>query len=729
MKHTHYPTEHAILDQEELLKRLSHGYSTEDASHIANALNIALDALQHELPGRPRGIDVAVIVHQLNVDATTVQIALLTDPYLRDHLDTDTVRHRFGAKTAELVQKVNWLNNFDEYRKSEKKQPDQAELLRSMLLAVVNDVRPVLVKLGYRLQRLRIMRHAEDTDFRRTIANETLELFTPLANRLGVGQLKWEMEDLSFRYIDAEEYRRLAKSLASNRAAREAFVHNFITELRQRIESAGIQARVFGRPKHIYSIHKKIERKDIPLEELYDLHAVRIIVKDIQTCYTVLGVVHSIWPHIPKELDDYIANPKPNGYQSLHTVVLGPEAKPVEIQIRTEEMHHFAEFGVAAHWRYKEGSRQDQALDQNVNTLRRILESRDDEQSLLDSFRSELFEDQIFVLTPKGQVIRLRKGATTVDFAYGIHTEVGHRCRGAKVNGKMVPLTYVLKSGERIEILTAKYGGPSLGWLDPHLGYVKTTHARNKIRAWFRQQDHERHIRAGKLILDDMRQKYSVRDLDTEKLARHFHLPRTEDLLLAIGRLDITINQLDNALKPSEKPPSPPLPSERKNQRGVARRIDENEITIQGVRNLVTHIARCCHPQPGDPIVGFVTMSRGIAIHRQDCENILGLQVTRQSRLLDVAWGSENLKNTVTLEILAVNRKGITKELTNLLASSGLEILKIQSRLDDEAEQVLIDITVAGGNSDMITRTLGELAELPDILEAKKLGADPREAH
>ncbi len=724
MKHTHYTSEHAVLDEEELLQRLSHGYSPEDRDLIANALQLALDALNHELSGRPRGIDVALIVHQLNVDATTVQVALLTDPYLRDHLETDKVRHRFGAKTADLVQKVNWLNTFDEYRKSENKQPDQAELLRSMLLAVVNDVRPVLVKLGYRLQRLRLMRNAEDEDFRRAIATETLDLFTPLANRLGVGQLKWEMEDLSFRYIDPDEYRRLAKSLASNRVGRETFIQHFITELRQRLDSAGIQARVFGRPKHIYSIHKKIERKDIPLEELYDLHAVRIIVKDVQTCYTVLGVVHSIWTHIPKELDDYIANPKPNGYQSLHTVVIGPEGKPVEIQIRTEEMHHFAEFGVAAHWRYKEGSRQDQALDQNVNTLRRILEARDDEQGILDSFRSELFEDQIFVLTPKGQVIRLRKGATPVDFAYGIHTEVGHRCRGAKVNGKMVSLTYDLKSGERIEILTAKHGGPSLGWLDPHLGYVKTTHARNKIRAWFRQQDHERHIRAGKLILDDMRQKHSVKELDTEKLARHFHQPRTEDLLLAIGRMDITSTQLDNALKPSETPPAQPVLSERRRRRGVARRIDEDEITIQGVRNLVTHIARCCHPQPGDPIVGFVTMSRGIAIHRQDCENILGLQVTRQNRLLDVAWGSDSARNTVNLEILAINRKGITKEVTQLLASNGLEILKIRNRSETDSEKVLIEVNVAGTGPEMITRTLGELAELPDLLEIRKIEQD-----
>ncbi|MEY4684155.1 MAG: diphosphokinase [Pseudomonadota bacterium] len=727
MKHTLYPPEQPPLDDEELLVRLNRGYPEEERALIASALELAIQASQHELPGRPRGIDVALIVHQLNVDATTVQVALLSDPHIRDSIDPSVIHHRFGAKTAELVQKVNWLNTFDEYRKSETKEPNQAELLRSMLLAVVNDVRAVMVKLAYRLQRLRLMRTSPDEQLRRDIAVETLDLFTPLANRLGVGQLKWEMEDLSFRYLDPEEYRRLAKSLASNRVGREAFVQHFIAELKHRLGAAGIDARVFGRPKHIFSIHKKIERKDIPLEELYDLHAVRVIVKDVPACYTVLGVVHSIWLHIPKELDDYIANPKPNGYQSLHTVVIGPEGKPVEIQIRTEEMHSFAEFGVAAHWRYKEGSRQDQALDQNVNALRRILEARDDEQGILDSFRSELFEDQIFVLTPKGQVIRLRKGATPVDFAYGIHTEVGHRCRGAKVNGKMVALTHSLKSGERVEILTAKHGGPSLGWLDPHLGYVKTTHARNKIRAWFRQQDHERHIRAGKMLLDDARHKLSLKEIDTESLAKHFHLPRSEDLFLAIGRLDITSNQLDNALKPTEKAVRPQS-TPRKTTRGVDRRINDNEIMIQGVRNLVTHIARCCQPQPGDPIVGFVTVARGIAIHRQDCKNVLGIPASRQNRLLDVTWGAEGHGAIVDLSIQAIDRKGIIKEITHLLAADGLEILKIQNRPVAENQKILIQVRVAGKSSAMINRTLGELAELPDVLEIRKEEPSPHSA-
>ena len=637
MKHTHYPPDVSQLPDGDLLARLSEGYSTEDRTQIAKALEWAETARQRDALTRPRGIDVALIVQQLKVDAPTVMAALLSDPYLRDSVGSETLLHQFGHPMAELVQKVNWLNTFDEYQKSENREPDQAELLRSMLLAVVNDVRAVLIKLAYRLQRLRLLRNSPEDPLRETIALETLDLFTPLANRLGVGQLKWEMEDLSFRYLEPEEYRRLAQSLASNRVAREGFVRQFMIDLQEKLQDAGIKARVFGRPKHLFSIHKKIERKDVSPDELYDLHAVRVIVKDIPTCYTVLGLTHSAWLHIPAELDDYIANPKSNGYQSLHTVVIGPEGKPVEIQIRTEDMHNFAEFGVAAHWRYKEGSKQDLAMDRNVNTLRQLLEAPHGERGILDSFRSEFFEDEIFVLTPKGQVIRLRKGATPVDFAYGIHTEVGHRCRGAKVNGRIVPLHHTLKSGERVEILTIKQGGPSLGWIDPHTGLVKTGHARNKIRAWFRQQDHERHIRAGKQILDQERQRLGLKEIDQEQLARHFHLPRTEDLLLAIGRVDLTQGQLAAALRPSQ-------PIQRGSQtattppRRVIHREGREDILIEGVRNLVTHMAQCCHPEPQTPIIGFLTSLRGIAIHRKDCINIKRLPNDKRERLMEVRW-------------------------------------------------------------------------------------------
>ena len=719
MKHSHYPADISSQSDSDLQDRLADGYGPEDRKKIADALAMAMNARNEDTLFRPRGIDVANIVRQLKVDATTVLVALLSDPYIRDSAPVGLIERRFGSQIAELVQKVNWLNTFDEYHKSDSKEPDQAELLRSMLLAVVNDVRAVLVKLAYRLQRLRLMKFSPDPDLRSRIALETLDLFTPLANRLGVGQLKWEMEDLSFRYLEPEEYRNIAKSLTANRASRENFVQHFILDLREKLETVDITAKVSGRPKHIYSIHKKLERKGVPLDELYDLHAVRVIVKDIPTCYTVLGLVHSRWTHIPKEFDDYIANPKANGYQSLHTVVVGPEGQPVEIQIRTEDMHSFAEYGVAAHWRYKEGSKQDQALDQNVNTLRQLLEHREDEQGILDSFRSEVFEDQIFVLTPKGQVSRLRKGSTPIDFAYGIHTEVGHRCRGAKVNGRMVPLTHELRSGEKVEILTARHGGPSLGWLDPHLGYVRTAHARNKIRAWFRQQDHDRHHKAGKLIFDRERQKLGIREADLESLAQHFHLQTGDELLLALGRTDITTNQLAAALKPDgliNRIPVRAIPVRRKSHSGPL----SDEITIQGVRNLVTHIARCCSPSPGEAIIGFVTVARGIAIHRRDCVNILQLPAEKHGRLMDVAWGNDPEAFPVELVASALDRKGLLKDITHILATEHINIIRTNSHTDTLQNTVVMDITVEVTDLAQLSHALDRIAEVHNVLEVRR---------
>ncbi len=716
MKHSLYHPDLSTRPSDELLARLSAGYKAEERQAIAEALELASEARDRDTLVRPRGIDVAPILRALKVDAMTVTVALLSDPYLRDTLDEYVIENRFGAATAALVRKVNWLNTFDEYRVEEVKEPNQVELLRSMLLAVVNDVRAVLVKLAYRLQRLRVLKE-QDLALRRKIALETLDIFSPLANRLGVGQLKWELEDLSFRYLYPEEYRRLARSLAANRAERERFVHQFIAELRQKLDASNIRAQVFGRPKHIYSIHRKMLRKEVPLEELYDLHAVRVVVGDVPTCYTVLGLVHGHWLHIPKEFDDYIANPKENGYQSLHTVVVGPNGRPVEIQIRTEAMHNFAEYGVAAHWRYKEGGKQNAALDRSINALRRLLENREeDDRGILESFRSELFEDQIFVLTPKGQVVRLRKGATPVDFAYSIHTEVGHRCRGAKVNGRMVPLTYTLKSGEKVEILTAKHGGPSLGWLDPHLRYVTTGHARNKIRAWFRQQDHDKHLRAGKSILDKERQKMGVRELDLDELARHFHLPRGDDLLLAIGRADIAPSQLASALKlPDAQPPAPVqirklLPTGKLS----------GEVTIQGVRNLLTHLSRCCEPLPGVPIIGYVTLGRGIAIHRQDCVNILRLPAEKHGRLIDVAWGTEAEAFPVEIEVRALDRKGLLKDITHILASEHINILRTESLTDPEDQSVVMHITAEVAELAQLSHALDRIGEVHNVLSARR---------
>lgn len=714
MKHALYDPAHSSRSAEEWRVSLTEGYTAGEQEKIAEALTLTLNARADDSRVRPRSMDVADILRKLKVDAQTLQVALLSDPYLRDQLDKQHLRERFGGTVADLVDKVNWLNTFDDYRPEESREPDQAELLRQMLLAVVNDLRAVLVKLAYRLQRLRLLKHGDET-LRSRIAQETLDIFCPLANRLGIGQIKWELEDLSFRYLHPEEYRQLAKGLAVNRAGREAFVKRFTEELTGLLTHHAIKARVYGRPKHIYSIYRKIRRKAVALDSLFDLHAVRVLVDDVTTCYTVLGLVHGHWLSVPAEFDDYIAHPKENGYQSLHTVVIAGEGRPVEIQIRTEAMHAYAEYGVAAHWRYKEGGKRD-ALDHSINALRRLLEGNPEGDSMLEDFRSDLFEDQIFVLTPKGQVVRLSKGATPVDFAYSIHSEVGHRCRGARVNGRMVPLTYPLKSGEKVEILTTRHGGPSHGWLDSHLGYVTTSHARNKIRQWFRQQDHEKHLKAGRAIMEHEQHKLGMREVNMEELARHFHLPRGDDLLLALGRADISPLQLAQALKPPEWQAVTVLP--RKSRDTDKRPV--GDIRVQGVRHLLTHLAHCCEPKPGDAITGYVTLGRGVAIHREDCHNILQLPEDKRVRLIEVSWGQDGESYPVEIEIRAIDRKGLLKDITQILAHEHVNILRTFSLTDQTDQTVRLEVTAEVSDLGQLSLALDKLEQVHNVLSAQR---------
>ena len=720
MKHTHYQTDISNHSHEHLLEKLSAGFTQEEVERIEVALNYAEKARDNDTLNRPRGIDVANTLHILKVDAKTLQAALLADPWLRESKLEAEFESQFGEDVLKMVRGVNWLNTFNDFS-SEIQEPAQAELLRRMLLAVVDDVRAVLIKLGYRLQRLRMLKQEEEA-FRYKIARETLDIFAPFANRLGIGQLKWELEDLAFRYLEPVEYKNLAKSLDANRAEREHYIHSFIHELEQGLRENGVHAKVYGRPKHLYSIWKKMKRKHLSLDDLYDLLAVRVMVDKPGDCYAVLGLAHGLWMHIPKEFDDYIANPKDNGYQSLHTVVVGPEGKAVEIQIRTKEMHAFAEFGVAAHWRYKEGGKQDEALDRNINSLRRLLESKEGDRELLDDFRSELFADQIFVLTPVGQVVRLKKGSTPVDFAYAIHTEVGHRCRGAKVHGRIVPLTYQLKSADKVEILTAKQGSPSLGWLDPHMGYVATSHARSKIRQWFKQQDHEKHLRAGKATLERERHKLgmpALKEMEMDELVRHFHLPRVDDLLLAIGRGDITPAQLASTLKvPGFQPP--PIQPEPKPE-PTAETVPE-KVTVQGIRNLMMHFAHCCNPTPGTPIIGYVTLGHGVAIHAQDCANVIQLPSHKLGRLIDVDWGEDQESFPVEIEVIAIDRKGLLKDVAQVLSQEHINIIKTNTHTNTKNQSVSMDITIEIQDLGQLSQALDKIGEIHNVMRARRTG-------
>lgn len=721
MKHTLYQSDVSSHSHEHLLEKFSAGFDKEDVEKIEVALRFAEEARDQDQKIRPRGIDVANTLRILKVDAQTIQAALLADPWLRENNQEAVIETYFGEEVLKMVKGVNWLNTFNDFSR-EIQEPAQAEMLRRMLLAVVDDVRAVLIKLAYRLHRLRMLKH-EEGSFQYKIARETLDIFAPLAHRLGIGQLKWELEDLAFRFLEPVEYKNLAKSLDANRAERERYIFNFIKQLEVELRENGIQAKVYGRPKHLYSIWKKMKRKHLSLDDLYDLLAVRVMVDKVGDCYAVLGLVHGLWLHIPKEFDDYIANPKDNGYQSLHTVVIGEEGRPVEVQIRSKEMHAFAEYGVAAHWRYKEGGKHDEALDRNINSLRRLLESRGDDRELLDDFRSELFADQIFVLTPIGQVVRLKKGATPVDFAYAIHTEVGHRCRGAKVNGRIVPLTYQLNSAEKVEIITTKQGSPSLGWLDPHMGYVATSHARSKIKQWFKQQDHDKHLRAGKATLERERHKLgmaALKESEMDDLVRHFHLPRIDDLLLNIGRGDITPAQLASTLKVPGFNPQPVLVPSKPEP--VAETGPE-KVTVQGIRNMMMHFAHCCHPMPGTPIIGYVTLGHGVAIHAQDCANVIQLPSHKLGRLIDVDWGEDQESFPVEIEVNAIDRKGLLKDVAHVLAQEHINILSTNTHTNTKNQSVIMDITIEIHDLGQLSQALDKIGEIHNVLRARRTGA------
>lgn len=606
---------------------LSEHFSDSKKASIQKALILVAEIERPKFCRRPRGGDVAAILMTLHVDAETVLAAILSDPVFNEARPDYDFASEYGETVAALIKDVLWLNRLQVYSTEMAEQPNQAEILRRMLFSMIRDVRSVLVKLAFRIQRLRDLA-GEDYEVRRYIARETLDIYAPIANRLGVSQLKWELEDMAFRYLQPQTYLKLVKSLAETRMQRETCINNFIGELQSTLGKEKIDAEIAGRPKHLYSIWKKMQRKQLGIDELYDLLAVRVIVDRLMTCYAVLGVVHERWQYIPKEFDDYIANPKANGYQSLHTVVLDEQGHRIEVQIRTSEMHEFNELGVAAHWRYKEGSHHSTAVDKNIASLRKLLDDKDNDEQLLEGFKTELFYDRVYVLTPNGKLIDLVKGATPIDFAYAIHTEVGHRCRGAKVNGRIVPLTYQLRTGERVEILTAKEGGPNRQWIDLNLGYLKSPRAITKVRSWIKQQSFDKNLAAGRKMVDKLLQQQGRTHDDIKLLLEHFKQSDEERLMAAVGDGEFTQTQLQNVFK---KPIRKAKPS--KTGKPV-----KAEILVDGVRNVATTLAHCCNPEYGDDIVGFITHHKGITIHTRDCENIQHLSEQKQTQLIDVSW-------------------------------------------------------------------------------------------
>ena len=697
---------------------------------VARALETAVRAHagQRRASGEPyvrHTMAVAEILAGLRLDAEALAAALLHDVVEDTPLTLEELRAAFGGTVARLVDGVTKLGALPALKETldeaQRRDADQAENLRKLLLAMAEDVRVVLIKLADRLHNMRTL-DALPEGKRRRIARETLEIYAPLANRLGIAQIKWELEDLAFRHLEPQAYREIAALLERRRSEREAYVARAIAELERALARAGIRARITGRPKHIYSIWRKMRRKGVGFEQVFDVHAVRVLVDDVTACYAALGVVHSLWPPIPGEFDDYIAQPKENLYQSLHTAVVALEGRTLEVQIRTHEMHRYAEYGVAAHWRYKEGVRSDPALERKIAWLRQLLEPREGEGGgdFLERFKSEVYQERVYVLTPKGQVVDLPAGATPLDFAYYIHTDVGHRCRGARVNGRIVPLTYELRSGDQVEVLTTRQGGPSRDWLNPELGYLRTSRARAKVRHWFRQQDHERNVAGGREVLERELRRLGMADLPWERLAERLGQRGVEEMLAAIGRGDLTPAQIAGAAQQLAGTPAPAAAPGARRRRDAA---GAEAVRVQGVGNLLTQLARCCRPAPGDAIVGYLTQGRGVSVHRRDCANILRLPPGRRDRLIEVEWadGSDSAF-PVEIVVEAWDRHGLLRDVAGVFAAERINLRHVATRTDAASGIARLDLTAEVRDIAQLARVLARVAQLPNVIDARRRG-------
>lgn len=719
MRHSNTPEATQLETVTRVVEMLASGFDTTDYQRIENAVNTywPFRQLQSEYPD---SILVASQLKTLNTDADTLIAALLGAETCAAEVPLDRVKRDYGEATAELIDNVRRLNAMSvtnrEGASSEHAQ-QQTELLRRMLLSMVTDVRAVLVKLAFRTQRLhRLVKHRDVHAV--NVARDSMEIYAPLANRLGVGQLKWEMEDLAFRLIDPDDYKRVANALEESRADREAYIRNFVDDCESKLSDAGfVNSHVFGRPKHIYSIWRKMRLKRIEFSDLFDVRAIRVLVGSVGDCYGVLGLVHNEWQPVAGEFDDYIANPKENGYQSLHTAVVGPAGKPVEIQIRTRDMDREAELGVASHWQYKEGSPKDRRMQQSIASLRQLLEQSDD--SLVEGFAQQFDSDRVYVFTPKGDVIDLVAGSTPLDFAYHVHSDVGHRCRGAKVNGSIVPLTNQLVNGDRIEILTTREPGPSRDWLNKSLGYLHTSRARSKVRVWFNAQDHEQHMAEGRAILDREMRRLHCTDIAIETVAQSLKFDKTADLFVALGRADVTAAQVAGALARQGEATFKPKRVSR-----VARQQEKrgDTISVRGVGNLMTQVANCCQPVPYDSIVGFITRGKGVSIHRSDCSNMLSLRDEEQERLIEVEWGDEaDAQYHVEVKVIAYDRQGLLRDVSTVMADRDIDVVAVNTLSNPDDQTAEMKLRVAINTMEQLSALMDQLRQLRNVLSVSRI--------
>jgi GTP pyrophosphokinase len=553
----------------------------------------------------------------------------------------------------------------------------------------------------------------------RAMAIETREIYAALANRLGVWQLKWELEDLSLRYLEPDTYQKIARSLNEKRAEREGFIDEVISKLREELAANGIAGEISGRPKHIFSIWRKMQRKNISLDQIFDIRAVRVLVDDVKECYSVLGIVHNLWSYLPGEFDDYIANPKDNNYQSLHTAVTGPNGQIVEVQIRTREMHRHAELGVAAHWKYKEGVAAQAAFDQKIQFLRQLLEPSGKDDDLLDRMREDLFEDRVYAVSPKGDVVEMPANSTPLDFAYHVHTQVGHRCRGAKINGRIVPLTYKVKNGDKIEIITGSKVLPSRDWLNPQLGYLASARSRAKVRNWFRMLDKDQHRKQGREILDRELDRLNIRDLPADAIAKQLKLEDSEALHVGLGSGDLAAPAIAAAVQ-QLRGESPEEISQRRRQRKKHGEASD-EIAVSGVGDLMCNFARCCRPVPPEEIIGYITQGRGVSIHRQDCGNYLSLHARHPERVIEVNWGDPSSASyPAELQLYAYDRQGLLRDISTVLSDEKISIDRVQTRSDKQKLQAVMDIGISVPGLAALSRVISRLEQLPNVTSVRR---------
>ena len=691
-------------------------FGTAHAELPVRAMQFALGATQ--AASRDEAFERAIAVARLllvqGADPETVAAALVSQAIPERELDVEAVQAAFGPELAGLLRGLARAGRIESLEATGM----QVEQLRKMLLAIAEDVRVVLIKLAERVVYLRGLTRADDA-VRRAAGRQTLELFAPLANRLGVSDIKWELEDFAFRFTEPELYKKIATLLHEKRHDREAYIHRVVSQLQGELEGMGIRAAIQGRPKHIYSIWRKMRGKKVAFEQLYDIRAVRVIVKNVRECYTVLGVVHDLWTPVEGEFDDYIASPKSNDYRSLHTAVVGPEGKTLEVQIRTEEMHQHSEHGVAAHWRYKEGSKADRKFDAKIAWLRQVLSWRNEilEGDEQEPARRSLFDDTIYVLTPQGRVVDLPAGSTPIDFAYHVHTDLGHRCRGAKVDGQMVPLDYRLSNAQRVEIMSAKQGGPSRDWLT-HPGYLASPRAQAKVRQWFRHEDHESDVAQGRVALDRELHRLGAGSTSHERVAAASGFPRLEDFFAALGRGEVSARQIELAVRGEPAAPAAPDPMVLK---PAAPEKSSSGVLVLGVNNIATMIARCCKPVPPDPIVGFVTRARGVTVHRQDCPNITSLAEAQRERLMPADWGSTagEAPFSADLEVVAVDRQGLLRDISEAISRERINVTAVNTL--SRGVHAFMRFTLQVSSADGISRVLRQVKDVPGVDSARRL--------